>query len=195
MDTKTKAEDILCPICGNPVHVYGPEDWTPSFTDPDSGGDPVNYVCDCGFSFCVNSYSYEETKQAFYRTARIKKIKESAFMLIGETIWTLHATQTDCTDGLYSYEIYPVKRKISEVRVKEDPFHTRGTFLSIVANGYEYQLNGNEFVSSNCGIAGRCYKATFNKGELRSEALALKAAIEQEYKKVRTVTISSKCLD
>lgn len=49
MDTKTKAEDILCPICGNPVHVYGPEDWTPSFTDPDSGGDRSIMSVTAGF--------------------------------------------------------------------------------------------------------------------------------------------------
>lgn len=47
-----------CPLCGKQLTVYGPEDWKPTFYDPDSGGDPYNAVCDCGFSFCNESYDY-----------------------------------------------------------------------------------------------------------------------------------------
>lgn len=54
-----------CPICGSEVKVYGPDDWKPTFYDPDSGGDPVVIVCDCGLTFSINSYDYQETFDAW----------------------------------------------------------------------------------------------------------------------------------
>jgi hypothetical protein len=50
-----------CPLCGRDVSVHGPDDWKPTFYDPDSGGDPVFVSCACGLTFCCNSYDYEET--------------------------------------------------------------------------------------------------------------------------------------
>lgn len=49
-----------CPICGKQLKVYGPEDWKPSFYDPDGGGDPYCFVCDCGFHFDTDTYDYQE---------------------------------------------------------------------------------------------------------------------------------------
>ena len=45
-----------CPICGNPLKAHGPEDWFPTFCDPDSGGDPYSFYCDCGFHFDTDIY-------------------------------------------------------------------------------------------------------------------------------------------
>lgn len=49
-----------CPICGKQLKVHGPEDWKPSFYDPDSGGGPYCFVCDCGFHFDTDTYNYQE---------------------------------------------------------------------------------------------------------------------------------------
>ena len=54
-----------CPLCGNEIHVHGPEDWRPTLYDPDSGGDPVVLQCDCGLTFSINSYDYQETYDAW----------------------------------------------------------------------------------------------------------------------------------
>lgn len=59
----------LCPLCGKPLTIYGPEDWKPSFDDPDSGGDPYNAVCDCGFSFSNGSYDYDKFAAGLNRRA------------------------------------------------------------------------------------------------------------------------------
>lgn len=56
-----------CPICGGKLQVHGPEDWKPSFYDPDSGGDPYSAVCDCGFHFQSNHYDFEEFAKALNR--------------------------------------------------------------------------------------------------------------------------------
>ena len=56
-----RGELLPCPKCGGEVAEYGPEDWKPTWYDPDSGGDPVNYVCECGLTFCIGSYDYHET--------------------------------------------------------------------------------------------------------------------------------------
>lgn len=41
-----------CPFCGREVKLSGgPEDWKPTFYDPDSGGDPYTINCECGCSF------------------------------------------------------------------------------------------------------------------------------------------------
>lgn len=56
-----------CPICGATLEIHGPEEWEPSFYDPDSGGDPYNATCDCGFVFCNWSYDYTEFISALSR--------------------------------------------------------------------------------------------------------------------------------
>lgn len=39
-----------CPFCGGKAEITGgPEGWTPTFDDPDSGGDPIAVICQsCG---------------------------------------------------------------------------------------------------------------------------------------------------
>lgn len=59
-----------CPICGAELKIYGPEDWHPTFYDLDSGGDPYNAVCDCGFSFSTGTYDYAEFVAALNRRAQ-----------------------------------------------------------------------------------------------------------------------------
>ena len=45
-------ELLECPICGRKVEIHGGiEEWTPTFYDPDSGGDPYYIYCECGLSF------------------------------------------------------------------------------------------------------------------------------------------------
>ena len=58
-----------CPLCGAEVKVHGPMDWKPTFYDPDSGGDPVSIDCECGMSFSIGSYDYQETYRAWNRRA------------------------------------------------------------------------------------------------------------------------------
>ena len=60
-----------CPICGATLKIYSPEDWKPTFYDPDSGGDPYNAVCDCGFSFSTGTYDYAEFVAALNRRAQL----------------------------------------------------------------------------------------------------------------------------
>lgn len=56
-----------CPICGSKLTIHGPEDWKPTFYDPDSGGDPYNAVCDCGFQFSIGYCEYDEFIKALNR--------------------------------------------------------------------------------------------------------------------------------
>ena len=60
-----------CPICGATLKIYSPEDWEPSFYDPDSGGDPYEANCDCGFSFSTGTYDYAEFVAALNRRAQL----------------------------------------------------------------------------------------------------------------------------
>ena len=59
-----------CPICGAELKIYGPEDWRPTFNDPDSGGEPYNAVCDCGFQYSNRSYDYTEFIACLNRRAQ-----------------------------------------------------------------------------------------------------------------------------
>lgn len=56
-----------CPICGSKLTIHGPEDWKPTFYDHDSGGDPYNAVCDCGFQFSIGYCEYDEFIKALNR--------------------------------------------------------------------------------------------------------------------------------
>ena len=66
-----RGELLPCPKCGGKVEEHGPEDWKPTWYDPDSGGDPVNYVCECGLTFCIGSYDYHETMKEWNTRAPI----------------------------------------------------------------------------------------------------------------------------
>ena len=42
-------------------NVYIPErDWAPSFYDPDSGGNPIAIHCECGLTFCTDTWDWKE---------------------------------------------------------------------------------------------------------------------------------------
>lgn len=50
-----------CPICGRSVEIHGgPEEWEPTFDDPDSGGDPYCIDCPCGLHFEIDEYDDSE---------------------------------------------------------------------------------------------------------------------------------------
>ena len=50
---------VLVPcMCGRTPKEHGPEDWKPTFYDPDSGGDPVSIECECGVNFMCDEYRY-----------------------------------------------------------------------------------------------------------------------------------------
>lgn len=66
-----RGEVLPCPVCHGEAKEYGPEDWKPTWYDPDSGGDPVNYACDCGLTFCIGSYDYHETLKEWNTRAQI----------------------------------------------------------------------------------------------------------------------------
>lgn len=51
---------LSCPKCFKPVKVNGPEDWKPTFYDPDSGGDPYGFYCECGLAFETDHYEFKE---------------------------------------------------------------------------------------------------------------------------------------
>lgn len=61
---------LPCPICGDELKIRGPEDWHPTPHDPDSGGDPYNAVCDCGFQYSNGSYDYAEFIACLNRRAQ-----------------------------------------------------------------------------------------------------------------------------
>lgn len=65
-----------CPFCGSKVKVHGPEDWKPTFYDPDSGGDPYSFYCECGMEFDSHSYEYEEAVDKFNTRKPIDEIVE-----------------------------------------------------------------------------------------------------------------------
>ena len=82
-----------CPICGATLKIYSPEDWKPTFYDPDSGGDPYNAVCDCGFQYSSGSYDYAEFVAALNR--RAQPANESLTLdelrgMDGEPVWVTH---------------------------------------------------------------------------------------------------------
>lgn len=62
-----------CPFCGHSIvekDVYDPsKDWSPTFIDPDSGGDPINIHCECGLEFCTGTYDWGEFVKAWNRRA------------------------------------------------------------------------------------------------------------------------------
>lgn len=61
-----------CLFCGHRIviekDVYDPSrDWSPTFIDPDSGGDPINIHCECGLEFCTGTYDWGEFVKAWNR--------------------------------------------------------------------------------------------------------------------------------
>ena len=62
---------LPCPFCGGEAEIVGgPENWTPTFYDPDGGGDPIAVVCKtcaCGLHFFDG---YAEAIAAWNRRAQ-----------------------------------------------------------------------------------------------------------------------------
>ena len=56
-----------CPFCGGKAKIIGgPEDWSPSFYDPDSGGDPIAVICEnCGCGLHRNYDDYSDARKAW----------------------------------------------------------------------------------------------------------------------------------
>ena len=74
------AELKPCPFCGKEIdtekNVYIPErDWTPSFYDPDSGGNPIAIHCECGLDFCPGTWDYKEFVEAWSKRANKEDAK------------------------------------------------------------------------------------------------------------------------
>ena len=59
-----------CPFCGGEVEIFGgPEAWTPTFRDPDSGGEPYYIHCrKCNLT--MNSTSGDEYSDLIKRWNR-----------------------------------------------------------------------------------------------------------------------------
>lgn len=70
---------LPCPFCGGEAEIVGgPEDWSPTFNDPDSGGDPVSVVCkncECGLHFFED---YEKAIAAWNQRAYLEQGRELA---------------------------------------------------------------------------------------------------------------------
>lgn len=59
-----------CPFCGGKVKIRGgQEDWTPTWYDPDSGGDPYFITCDCGCTFEIGYCEAQDIAEAWNRRA------------------------------------------------------------------------------------------------------------------------------
>ena len=65
-----------CPFCGHEVKVGGPEDWKPTFYDPDSGGEPYYFYCECGLNFWTNCYEYEDAVKTWNTRKPMDKVVE-----------------------------------------------------------------------------------------------------------------------
>lgn len=57
-----------CPFCGSEIEIKGgPENWRPTWYDPDSGGDPYCINCKCGCRFNIGSQDAEDFINAWNR--------------------------------------------------------------------------------------------------------------------------------
>lgn len=61
---------LPCPKCGREIDIdedmYIPDrDWKPTFYDPDSGGEPIQVFCECGFVFNSRTHDWKEFVQAW----------------------------------------------------------------------------------------------------------------------------------
>jgi hypothetical protein len=72
----TEAGVLVPCMCGRTPKEHGPENWKPTFYDPDSGGDPVSIECECGIVFSIGSYDYYKTRLAWNTRAPILSAEE-----------------------------------------------------------------------------------------------------------------------
>lgn len=68
---------LPCPFCGKEVEIHGgAEEWTPSFYDPDSGGDPYYINCECGLFFSIGVCDATELVNAWNTRKPMERIVE-----------------------------------------------------------------------------------------------------------------------
>ena len=68
---------LPCPFCGKKVEIHGGvEEWTPSFHDPDSGGDPYYINCECGLFFSIGDCDATELVNAWNTRKPMERIIE-----------------------------------------------------------------------------------------------------------------------
>jgi hypothetical protein len=96
-----------CPFCGGEAEIVGgPENWTPTFYDPDSGGDPIAVVCKtcaCGLHFFDG---YAEAAAAWNRRAQPESTPQTnADRIRGATDEKL-ANVISAALGKMSYDCY-----------------------------------------------------------------------------------------
>lgn len=79
-----------CPFCGEQAKIIGgSKDWNPSLHDPDSNGDPVTVVCQCGCRLCGNYNNYNDATRAWNgrsENPRLKELKNKNKKLNNENI-------------------------------------------------------------------------------------------------------------
>ena len=96
-----------CPFCGAEVELYGgPENWRPTWYDPDSGGDPYYINCKCGCVFDIGSHDGKEFEDAWNKRA--------------EKTHIIHKMQTMIKEECIAGGIYPafVARVVENVGKK-----------------------------------------------------------------------------
>ena len=55
-----------CPFCGGEAEILGgPENWHPTFSDPDSGGNPITVQCKHCNASIGYFYDYGEAREAW----------------------------------------------------------------------------------------------------------------------------------
>ena len=108
-----------CPICGESVAVHGPEDWEPTFHDPDSGGDPYWFECECGLAFGTSCYEFKQAL-ALWNTrpappiGRCGECGRSEAEWTGERTCNLALRCVTVQDDYFCASFMPRKEKIHE---------------------------------------------------------------------------------
>ncbi len=66
--TKEAVKLEPCPLCGREVIITGgPEEWYPTWWDPDSGEEPYRIACECGCGLDMGYCELDELVEAWNR--------------------------------------------------------------------------------------------------------------------------------
>lgn len=123
------------PICGDKLKIHGPEDRKPTYSDPDSGGDPYSAFCDCGFQYSNGSCDYSEFVLCLNRRAQTENKPADAVPVVrGEWIMDTDPDDGDC--------------RCSNCKVCIDALHRRNHKL---LNALGYKLHTFYKYCPNCG--------------------------------------------